>query len=76
MTFPSVPKRLKFARAVKEMPESWMELVRAAVRVAMERFEAMFEKWATAVLNVAWDGTTRPQTAVTRPARPLAPGGS
>jgi hypothetical protein len=60
MAFPSVPKRLKFATRVKEMPESSMELVRAAMHVAVERFEAMFESWATELLNVAWEGYTRP----------------
>jgi hypothetical protein len=42
------------------MPEPEMELVRAAVRVAVERFEAMFEMLGTEVLNVAWEGNTRP----------------
>jgi len=32
------------------MPESEMELVRAAMRVAVERFEAMWESWGTEVL--------------------------
>jgi len=49
---------LKFASAVK-MPEFSTELVRAAVRVAMERFEAIDTGEATTILNVAWDVAAR-----------------
>jgi hypothetical protein len=55
----SDPKRLHVACAVKEMPESSTELVRAAVRVAVERFETIPEWTGTALLNVVWEPETR-----------------